>query len=416
MKLLNFKKTNFIVVTIIFIITLLALAIPVSTFSNLINKINFKEENTDDELTDNWELEIFFYNPEIDDGKTPLTEYNWEALSHDEERDVIIQINYKNSNTVTSYKKGELNITIPKLKERNGYKTLYDITAGTIEEGFEWQYKYSGNNIVLTNNIAIEPQTNFEGSIQLHYRPNPIWIENNMSQSIIATLSTNKATLSKSNEIKFNFNSKEKEMSVKVTANKVNGYDLLPEGAENYIWVRYHLDLYHGEGVRGVYVGNGEWDPYRATPPDEHALYFVTSVPEDAIVVDKDMEIIENDNGSSTIYAYTRGYYYIEDLYRVQSEVLVGYPKEKYQEEQLEYSVDVYGIYWDETETKHLCDSTLTIKAKDYLFAGYGSNLYWLSTWDASSINAAKTKKATPQQIIEITSLFVILAIKWMLS
>lgn len=130
MKLLNFKKTNFIVVTIIFIITLLALAIPVSTFSNLINKINFKEENTDDELTDNWELEIFFYNPEIDDGKTPLTEYNWEALSHDEERDVIIQINYKNSNTVTSYKKGELNITIPKLKERNGYKTLYDITAG----------------------------------------------------------------------------------------------------------------------------------------------------------------------------------------------------------------------------------------------------------------------------------------------
>ncbi len=76
MKMLNIKKTNIIIVAIIFIITLLALAIPVSTVSNLINKINFNEENTDDELTDNWELEIFFYNPEVDDGKTPLTEYN----------------------------------------------------------------------------------------------------------------------------------------------------------------------------------------------------------------------------------------------------------------------------------------------------------------------------------------------------
>ena len=37
------------------------------------------EEETPEELVDNWSLDVVFYDSTLDAGKTPLTEINWDA-------------------------------------------------------------------------------------------------------------------------------------------------------------------------------------------------------------------------------------------------------------------------------------------------------------------------------------------------
>lgn len=374
----------FIIISMFIVITLFFIS-KNSFFTNSIDKIELSEEK----ISNDWNLEIFFYDSNINNGKTPLTEYNWNAVDHNEIKDVIIQINYKNSNIQTSYAPGELKIIIPKLKSYNGYFSLYDITAGTIEDGFQWKYAYSGNNIVISNNSKVEANTNFEGSIQLAFRPSPIQIRNNTVQEFSAQLEYKKEIIAQSDKIIFNYTSSRKEHSINIKANKVNGYDRLPEDAENYIWIRWHVDLYSNYGVRDILVtGNNGYRPATI----DSKLYFVTHVPANAIVVDSDMNVVENKNGEAKINTYTHGFYYAtESLYRIQSDIIIGYPLEEYKTQKIENKIDVYGVYWDEEETSYLCNNTSTINAADYLFTGYG-RLYWHTKNNGGIISSDRSK------------------------
>ena len=344
--------------------------------------------STDDEesTVDNWEISIVFYDPTVGNGKTPLTEYNWNSVKHDEIRDIIIQINYKNTNTVTSYKANDLKILIPKLQSYNGYLNVYDITAGSLENEYNWKFSYSGNNVYLQNNLPIEEKTNLEGSIQLSFRPTPIQLANNTSQEFKATLSDKKGVLAESNTITFNYTSERKGHTVTKTANKVQGYDRMPEGADNYIWIRWHIDvLPDTNGVRSVYVSNNNY--YRKAPDGlENSVYFIEHVPVDAIVLDGNMNIVENNNGEARIDTLTHGWYYFEVTYRIQTDIYIGYPKETYQNKKIENTIDVYGIYWDETEHSYLCSDTKSVNAADYAFTGYG-RLYWHSKGNSGIIS-----------------------------
>ena len=50
---------------------------------------------------DNWEISTVFYDSTVNDGKTPLTEINWDAsnLNYNvpDKRTISVQINYKNT-------------------------------------------------------------------------------------------------------------------------------------------------------------------------------------------------------------------------------------------------------------------------------------------------------------------------------
>ena len=89
--------------------------------------------STDEEesTVDNWELGIVFYDTTIGNGKTPLTEYNWNAISYKESRDIILQITYRNNSVKTTYEPDELKITVPIPQYYNSeYVPIYSVTAG----------------------------------------------------------------------------------------------------------------------------------------------------------------------------------------------------------------------------------------------------------------------------------------------
>lgn len=82
--------------------------------------------------TDNWELSTVFYDSTVDNGKTPLTSIDWDASDGDYKegtpRVITVQINYKNTNAVTTYQPGDLEISIPNLcySNSNISGTAYD--------------------------------------------------------------------------------------------------------------------------------------------------------------------------------------------------------------------------------------------------------------------------------------------------
>ena len=159
------------------------------------------EEETPEELVDNWDLDIVFYDSSVDssmmntDGsynekgkKTPLTSINWDASDNSyldgDPRIIIVQINYKNTNAVTTYNPNELEISIPNLTYHNyAFETsindshenkalwLSDIIVGandSTHSGYDWNY-VSGNTpnhghqfLKFSNNNIIEEKSNFE--------------------------------------------------------------------------------------------------------------------------------------------------------------------------------------------------------------------------------------------------------------
>ena len=90
------------------------------------------DEETGEILMDNWELNLVFYDSTINQGKTALTQIDWDASNGSyttgDTRVITIQINYKNTQAVTTYGPGELEIGIPNLIYTDSIKsgTSYD--------------------------------------------------------------------------------------------------------------------------------------------------------------------------------------------------------------------------------------------------------------------------------------------------
>lgn len=195
-------------------------------------KINGLEESEIEEKIkdDNWEISTVFYDSAVDDGKTPLTEINWDAsdggYGTGDERKITVQINYKNTGTKYSYAPGEVTINIPNLiYNQSKYMMFYNkvevsanvsegeyyTTAATVTNfsesritgivsavsGMDWdfsctyqynqytkKYTYTNpnqkeisdkiNKYKFTNAMQLDQNTNFEGTIQIVYTLNSI--------------------------------------------------------------------------------------------------------------------------------------------------------------------------------------------------------------------------------------------------
>ncbi len=192
---ISLKKPSIIIAIITTIILILALVfIPkTSMFSSLIEQLNLKEGTEEEVSLDNWEISTVFYDSTVDEGKTPLTEINWDASDGSyktgETRVITVQINYKNTNAVTTYQPGELEIGIPNLiyKNSTNQNSAYNASLGASvlvgandksHTGYDWNFvgetpDTSQEYYYFTNKNAIEKNSNFEGSIQIQYTITP---------------------------------------------------------------------------------------------------------------------------------------------------------------------------------------------------------------------------------------------------
>ncbi|NBI88160.1 hypothetical protein D3Z47_19010 [Lachnospiraceae bacterium] len=143
--------------------------------------------------TDNWELSTVFYDSTVNNGRTPLTEINWDASdgSYKEGTPRVIteQITYKNSNIKNNYAPGELSISIPNLiynasQNKDGspyWQTSVVVSANEPSRtGFDWTFmdgktapSEKQETYYFFNDIPFEEKTNFEGTIQITYTITP---------------------------------------------------------------------------------------------------------------------------------------------------------------------------------------------------------------------------------------------------
>jgi len=153
-KVMKSKKILLIIFSMLLIaITSFCIAInkKENVFYNLVHK---QEKLADDEIElDNWEISTVFYDSTVNEGKTPLTEINWDAsdggYGTGETRTITVQITYKNTNTANDYPKNSLEITVPNLMyDYQSMKMNAQTIVGANDSshtGYDWNFKPQNN-------------------------------------------------------------------------------------------------------------------------------------------------------------------------------------------------------------------------------------------------------------------------------
>ena len=278
-----------------------------------------------------------------------------------------MQINYKNTNVVTTYEPGQLQIKVDNLgkymtntkKNTSSPSTTKDYWANPMKaeaisadelkqenKQYDWSYQETEeiqsiydskvkyfNEYILTNNIAIEQGTNVEGTIQVSYRID----SEDVFQIERAELKAQLNNEINSDLIHFSFSSPKSPYSkAKASVQEaLVSYDGLPENAQNYIWVKYKIDM-------GSYLEN-----IRLVKK----YLFSINIPAGGIALDYEMQKIEqNENG---LYITDKTWEMGNGSMPWATYVYVGYPKENYEGQTISQSFDIYGDYCDNIAFKN---------------------------------------------------------------
>lgn len=363
-----------------------------------ISPMNLGDE--DEPSTDNWELGLVFYDSTVDNGKTPLTSIDWDASDGDYKegtpRVITVQINYKNTNAVTTYQPGDLEISIPNLCYSNSRisGTAYDAQWSTkiivgandsTHTGFAWDFTTGKNptnsqkTYTFANANIIEEKSNFEGSIQIAYTITPQtetpeeYIDectHNFSKSLQATL--NNAL--KSNEILFSYKRvyahlwQETPYTIEKTAAKIQSLDGFGSNANNYIWVKYDFKISDGWYSEKDY-------PYIKA----EECYIKDIFPSNCIVLDENQKELEQDENNMFIVS---DYLWGNSYTRFSDSVYVGYPKSIYNEQnnnlKIENTAELYVKYYNSTELKYQDNDSVVLNLNDFEF-NYEGELYGIT-------------------------------------
>lgn len=372
----------------------------------------FVESDENLEETDNWELGLVFYDSTVENGTKPLTEINWDAsdggYKEGTPRVITVQINYKNTNAVTTYQPGDLKITIPNIAYGNTaqnknsalWKASVIIGANdSTHKNYPWNFNdgkatpsISSQYYYFYNAETIDEKSNFEGSIQIEYTiiPDSEYsverfentcihstnqnITYQLSYKKILDNSTTEDISLSSNSISFNYTRtythtwRKYKYSVTKQANKISSYDGLSENPEDYIWVKYSFRS--RDRTTGSLTYGADYRKFYDKLPEECVVYdgkgnlILPSAEDNTYIFD--WEVIGV--GASSIITMCTFY--------------VGYPKSIYNEQnntlEITNTVDMYGDYSDGNGYVYLDSDTITINLAEFEFS-YTGELYTIN-------------------------------------
>lgn len=375
------------------------------------NILESKDESSsiesEEPQNDNWELGLVFYDSSIDNGKTPLTEINWDAsdggYDASEPRVITVQINYKNSNAIKTYLPGELKIDIYNLTywNSNEQETMWEhqnyLTSNVVvganynnQTGYDWDlnnYKGYGLNslksFVFSNSKTIDEKTNFQGSIQMTYsfqsKKYPTPFEDEYDESFYKLMQASLNNNIFSNEIEFDYYRKyihpwkKREYPINIFAEKISSYDGLGEAPDKYIWVKYtYFRKYNQEY-------NYPYEYYPEIYTKSTSMTCRNKIPDGCVAYSNENLLEVDDEGyinvkqPTSIYSYGNGKGYGNYSY-----VYIGYPKEIYKDKTIFNEVELWGIYRNNVEFEFLSNDAIDINLSDYEFS-YTGELYGIN-------------------------------------
>ena len=273
---------------------------------------------------------------------------------------------------------------------RSGYNNAYVKQPTTDYENF-----------IFTNSMRIEKGSNFEGSIQINYIITPYEMRDNSTYSIprhenetiVESTQTLNSTLTygnseiTSNDITYNYRRVynhpwiKKDILYSETVSKLNGYDGLPSGAENYIWVKYNYDC--GGAGSSYYVNNVStyYSSYPQIGMSNSTAEVQTTFPDNVVVYGaktKNRLYPDETTGKYKIY-YDET---VNTTYSTRS-VLVGYPKEEYNAENnnllVQNESEYYGYWLDDIDNlAYLNRASVSLNLNNYVIS-MPSKLYRVS-------------------------------------
>jgi len=332
-------------------------------FNKVENVIKSKGFLDPTKVDNNWQVGMKF----VDDGSLKDS-MSWNATKEDEIKNIILQFNYKNGNAAFAYQPGELKIVI--YNDFRNYKgNIIDVVSSSTGDDpnvYDWKLVSSGEEIVIENNIIIEETANFEGSVQIAFRPIPSQLVNGTSFVFDAYLYYNDTVVATANAVNLDFTSTRDSFSYNVKAEKIQALDGLPSNANDYIWVKYTLTTEKKlTGVREIKLKNTRWNYSRSYFPED-SLYFLQDVPNGAIALDDDLNQLTVTNGKVKLNNWRTLWY------KMYSYVTIGYPKAQYEHATINSNSEVHGIYWDETEDVKLNEATKSVNLDNFQFVYTG--------------------------------------------
>ncbi len=391
---------------LLFILSLFLIFNPNNQYSSKMNKLEMLEGTEDD----NWELSVVFYDSTVDNGTTPLTFIDWDASDGSykagQTRTITIQINYKNTNTMTTYNPGDLKIKIDTInpvspkKIEDYYNSSYSIGANdSSHTGYDWNLVSANTQkIVLSNNATITSQSNVEGSIQIKYMltpksQTPVKYQNEIlveyDKEITATMYSDVLGDINSNTLTYHyrrlaqFEWKKQVYTFKKEAERISQADNLPN-YEDYTWVKYYFRVEDGT--------NQEPDNYPNILANEP--YITDQFPSDVIVLNHNYNVMTPDeNGVYTIPTSDIDYSSRNAVYRFNTFLIVGYPLSNYLENDIKNisnSADLYMRYASESETELIKKATVNVDLSkmNYHPDGYVYDVY--KSYDSGGSTSGK--------------------------
>ena len=408
------------------------MALFIAVFASLFSlRADTVDEETGEILTDNWKFDIVFYDSSVDNGKTPLTEINWDAsdgtYGAGSARTIIVQINYDNSNISQTFNEGELQISIPNLAygKKIGSGSDYEfigfavaqtdtvITLGANDDthiNYNWTLSSATNpstdqeTFTFTNTGIINENTNFEGSIQIAYNIIPGaesadgigWGERKIeaaqnecihsyATSIQANLTTTKENVNlkvSSNILEFSYTRTyyhpwtKDSYGISKTASKINSFDGMPNNASDYYWVKYTF-------TTSGYLYTS-YPLLRATK-----LKVKDELPNGCIALDENLNELSIINNIVEVEPTRRQYANQQKAY-----LYIGYPKSTYKEELGNLNItnvgDLYGLYPNSEEYEYLTKDDVSINLAEFDFK-YSGELYGITkTYMNSGLHYSK--------------------------
>lgn len=402
-------------------------------------KINGLEESEIEEKIkdDNWAISTVFYDSAVDDGKTPLTEIDWDAsdggYGTGDERKITVQINYKNTTAKYDYLPGEVTINISNMIYNLASHSMFvhkvdvsaNVTSGTTNgyptvSGMDWDFScvneqdnkkttYTNpnqgsitekiENYTFKNAIELNKNTNFEGTIQIIYTLQPIGesltdygtvfhyksyqneCEQKVNTVVQSSIGTNKSI--KGNNMQFNYYRKythqwkKRAFNIKEKAEKLESYDGLGENASDYIWVKYIIndDCYNKTSY--PYIGvSDRADRQCFSIPENCKAYGIDGYTNDLVN-------LENND-----WSHKQKFYNVKNEESHTLTLYIGYPKNKYNNEEksmiVTNPVKLYGIYDSESEEELLATTDISIDLSEYEIS-YSGNLYEIRKYASGS-------------------------------